>query len=52
MKILIASNFFPYPPNFGGVYDILGRIKELRAQGHSIDIVYSEKETVSESYLE
>lgn len=43
-RILIASPFFPYPPSFGGVYDIYGRIKELYKLGYNIDLVYTDKE--------
>jgi len=43
-KVLIASPFFPYPPNFGGVYDVFARIKDLKSIGCTIDLVYTEKQ--------
>ena len=51
-RVLIASSFFPYPPNFGGVYDILGRIIELHKLGYRIDLAYSEKHRPEESNID
>lgn len=44
MKILIVTSFFPYPPHFGGAFDVLERIKGIKSLGHDIDLVCTCKE--------
>ncbi|MDQ1168098.1 glycosyltransferase family 4 protein [Flavobacterium sp. SORGH_AS_0622] len=44
MKILIVASFFPYPPHFGGAFDVLERIKGIKSLGHDIDLVCTCKE--------
>lgn len=44
MKILIVTSFFPYPPHFGGAFDVLERIKGIKSLGHNIDLVCTCKE--------
>ncbi|MCP2026418.1 glycosyltransferase involved in cell wall biosynthesis [Flavobacterium sp. HSC-32F16] len=39
MKILIVASFFPYPPHFGGAFDVLERIKGIKSLGHDIDLI-------------
>jgi hypothetical protein len=51
-RILIASPFFPYPPSFGGIFDILGRIKELKKLGYTLDLIYSDKKKPKPKDLE
>jgi hypothetical protein len=52
MKILIASMAFPYPPNFGGAYDVYWRIRQLSALGHDIELVYCEKNKPTKDRIE
>lgn len=42
-KILIVSPFFPYPTNFGGVYDTWERLKGLSSLNCEIDLLYTNK---------
>ncbi|PBJ12703.1 glycosyltransferase [Flavobacterium sp. ACN6] len=51
MKILIAASFFPYPPHFGGAFDVLERIKGLKSLGHEIDLVCTCKEFPEEKNI-
>lgn len=44
MKTLIVASFFPYPPHFGGAFDVLERIKGIKSLGHDIDLVCTCKE--------
>ena len=44
MRILVIASFFPYPAHFGGAFDVLERIKEIRSLGHDIDLICTCKE--------
>src|SRR6218665_124170 len=44
MRILVIASFFPYPGYFGGAFDVLERIKEIRSLGHDIDLICTCKE--------
>jgi len=51
MKVLIISSFFPYPAYFGGAFDILNRIKEIKSLGHEIDLICTCKEFPEEKNI-
>jgi len=52
MKIAVVSGFIPSPPIFGGAIDVWERIKGLKALGHEVDLIVTEKVNPTQKQLD